>query len=99
MIGIENAAWPIGIRTYMKLRNTLAGAIDVKRTELRKQIAEEYAKTYAQLEQGCKENEVSTSVLSDQEVIVKLKTQPIAFLCCRPTSIPMHSLQSKQRTE
>ena len=76
LIGIENAAWPIGIRTYMKLRNTLAGAIDVKRTELRKQIAEEYAKTYAQLEQGCKENEVSTSVLSDQEVIVKLKTQP-----------------------
>lgn len=76
LLEIENAAWPIGIRTYMKLRNTLAGAIDVKRTELRKQIAEEYAKTYAQLEQGCKENEVSTSVLSDQEVIVKLKTQP-----------------------
>ena len=76
LMGIENAAWPIGIRTYMKLRNTLAGAIDAKRTELRKQIAEEYAKTYAQLEQGCKENEVSTSVLSDQEVIVKLKTQP-----------------------
>ena len=60
----------------MKLRNTLAGAIDAKRTELRKQISEEYAKTYAQLEQGCKENEVSTSVLSNQEVIVKLKTQP-----------------------
>lgn len=76
LIGIENAIWPIGIRTYMKLRNTLAGAIDAKRTELRKQISEEYAKTYAQLEQGCKENEVSTSVLSDQEVIVKLKTQP-----------------------
>ncbi len=76
LLEIENAAWPIGIRTYMKLRNTLAGAIDVKRTELRKQIAEEYAKTYAQLKQGCKENEVSTSVLSDQEVIVKLKTQP-----------------------
>lgn len=76
LLGIENAAWPIGIRTYMKLRNTLAGAIDAKRTELRKQISEEYAKTYAQLEQGCKENEVSTSVLSDQEVIVKLKTQP-----------------------
>lgn len=76
LMGIENATWPIGIRTYMKLRNTLAGAIDAKRTELRKQISEEYAKTYAQLEQGCKENEVSTSVLSDQEVIVKLKTQP-----------------------
>lgn len=76
LMGIENATWPIGIRTYMKLRNTLAGAIDAKRTELRKQISEEYAKTYAQLEQGCKENEVSTSVLSDQEVIVKLKIQP-----------------------
>ena len=76
LMGTENEAWPIGIRTYMKLRNTLAGAIDAKRTELRKQISEEYAKTYAQLEQGCKENEVSTSVLSDQEVIVKLKTQP-----------------------
>lgn len=76
LMGIENAAWPIGIRTYMKLRNILAGAIDAKRTELRKQISEEYAKTYAQLEQGCKENEVSTSILSDQEVIVKLKTQP-----------------------
>lgn len=75
LLGIENAAWPIAIRTYMKLRNILAAAIDAKRTELRKQIFEEYAKTYAQLEQGCKDNELPISVLSDREATVKLKTQ------------------------
>ncbi|WP_455632070.1 BREX system P-loop protein BrxC [Parabacteroides sp.] len=75
LLEIENATWPIAIRTYMRLRNILVGAIDAKRTELRKQISEEYSKTYAQLEQGCKDNEVPTSVLSDQEATVKLKTQ------------------------
>lgn len=75
LLEIENATWPIAIRTYMRLRNILVGAIDAKRTELRKQISEEYSKTYAQLEQGCKDNEVPTSVLSDQKATVKLKTQ------------------------
>ncbi|WP_455624718.1 BREX system P-loop protein BrxC [Parabacteroides sp.] len=75
LLEIENATWPIAIRTYMRLRNILVGAIDAKRTELRKQISEEYSKTYAQLEQGCKDNEVPTSVLFDQEATVKLKTQ------------------------
>lgn len=73
--GIEQATWPVSIRTYMKLRNVLAAAIDAKRAELRKQIAEEYAKTYAQLEQACKDNGVSVSVLTPQDVTVKLRTQ------------------------
>lgn len=72
---IETAVWPIKMRDYIKLRNIVGGAIDQQRGELRQRITEAYTNTYAQLEQGCQQEGVPTTVLTPLDVTISLKTK------------------------
>ncbi|MCC8115077.1 MAG: BREX system P-loop protein BrxC [Bacteroidales bacterium] len=72
---IESAQWPIRMKDYMKLRNIVGASIDEQRTDLRQRITDAYSKTYAQLEEGCRQEGVPTNVLTPCEVTIRLKTQ------------------------
>lgn len=72
---IETVTWPIRMRDYIKLRNTVSAAIEQQRTELRQQITDVFNKTYDELEQGCQQEGVPVTVLTPRDVTMKLKTQ------------------------
>ena len=70
---IETAGWPIKIREYIKLRNTLEGAINTLRNELRNRITAAYNATFDQLESGCNDEGVPTSVLQNRQDVIRNK--------------------------
>lgn len=73
---IETTAWPINMREQMKMRNTLAAAIEQAKQQERRQIIKAYNDAYELLERGCEATGVSKTVLSDKEATIRLKTTP-----------------------
>ena len=74
---ITDDPWPIsGLRGYIKLRNQIAGALDVVRDDLREKIKIAYNEQFDYLEQVAQQQNVPVSVLSDRSATIHLKTSP-----------------------
>ena len=71
---IENQSWPIDIRSVIKIKNQLNGAIDAKRKDLRMQIMEAYSATIAQLEKACEDAGVDKDLISQKDAVILAKT-------------------------
>lgn len=74
--GVLTDTWPKdNMRSYIKLMNELTAALAEVKENLRAQICDEYEKTFAQLEQSCKEQAVSTDIIPNKETVIRLRTQ------------------------
>lgn len=81
LLAIVNDPWPIaGFRGYLRKMNTLSGALDVVRDELKEKIAVAYRATYDDLRKAAEKQEIPVSVLSDVETIIHSKTAPSHIL-------------------
>lgn len=78
---IKTDAWPIThLRSYIKLRRQLDGALDGVREQLREKIRTAYNDMFDYLEQVAERQQVPVSVLSDRETIIRVKTTPTNIL-------------------
>ena len=74
---IKEDEWPKqNMKDYIRLRKELSFMLDEVKKDLRKRIAEEYEKTYAQLEDGCTQQGVDKAILPDKDGVIRSKTQP-----------------------
>ncbi len=72
--------WPIKIRQYIGLLNTVSALIDAKRKEIKKKIEKAYNDTFDLLEQSAKEQGVPTSILANRKNVIDTKTAPTNIL-------------------
>ena len=73
---IKTDEWPKQkMKDYIRLRKELSFALDEVKKALRKQIEEEYNKTFAQLEEGCEQQGVNKSILPPKDAIILVKTK------------------------
>ena len=77
---LETREWPISIREYVKLKNTVSGILDAKRKEIKKEIAEAYNDTFDLLEQSADKQGVPRTILVSRENTIASKTAPSNIL-------------------
>jgi len=78
---INNDEWPItGLRSYIKLRNQISGALDVVREDLRKKVRDAYKDTFNQLREICQKQNVDPGVLAKEDNIISIKTSSTNIL-------------------
>lgn len=79
---IENLQWPIKIREFIKAKNTLDGALEEVKENLKKEIKNAYTNTYETLRQIAQDQEVAVSVLTslDSVLLTKTSSNSIAIL-------------------
>ena len=73
---IKTDEWPKqNMKDYIRLRKELSFTLEEVKKDLRKRIAEEYDKTYAQLEDGCVQQSVDKAILPAKDMVIRSKTQ------------------------
>lgn len=77
---LETKEWPISIRNYVKLKNTVSGILDAKRKEIKKEIAKAYNDTFDLLEQSADKQGVPRTILVSRENTIASKTAPSNIL-------------------
>lgn len=77
---LETKEWPINIREYVKLKNTVSGILDAKRKEIKKEIAKAYNDTFDLLEQSADKQGVPRTILTNRENTIASKTAPSNIL-------------------
>lgn len=78
---LKNDPWPIsGLRGYIKLQRQLSGILDGVRDELREKIKAAYNDMFDYLKQVAEKQHVPESVLSDREIVIRVKTTPTNIL-------------------
>ena len=77
---LETKEWPISIRNYVKLKNTVSGILDAKRKEIKKEIAQAYNDTFDLLEQSADKQGVPRTILINRENTIASKTAPSNIL-------------------
>lgn len=77
---LETREWPISIREYVKLKNTVSGILDAKRKEIKKEIAQAYNDTFDLLEQSADKQGVPRTILTNRENTIASKTAPSNIL-------------------
>lgn len=77
---LETKEWPISIREYVKLKNTVAGILDTKRKEIKKEIVQAYNDTFDLLEQSADKQGVPRTILTNRENTIAAKTAPSNIL-------------------
>lgn len=77
---LETKEWPISIRNYVKLKNTVSGILDTKRKEIKKEIAKAYNDTFDLLEQSADKQGVPRTILVSRENTIASKTAPSNIL-------------------
>lgn len=77
---LETKEWPISIREYVKLKNTVSGILDAKRKEIKKEIAQAYNDTFDLLEQSADKQGVPRTILVSRENTIASKTAPSNIL-------------------
>lgn len=77
---LETKEWPISIREYVKLKNTVTGILDTKRKEIKKEITKAYNETFDLLEQSADEQEVPRTILANRDNTIASKTAPSNIL-------------------
>lgn len=77
---LETKEWPISIREYVKLKNTVSGILDAKRKEIKKEIAKAYNDTFDLLEQSADKQGVPRTILVSRENTIASKTAPSNIL-------------------
>lgn len=77
---LETKGWPISIREYVKLKNTVSGILDAKRKEIKKEIAKVYNDTFDLLEQSADKQGVPRTILTNRENTIASKTAPSNIL-------------------
>lgn len=77
---LETKEWPISIREYVKLKNTVSGILDAKRKEIKKEIAQAYNDTFDLLEQSADKQGVPRTILTNRENTIASKTAPSNIL-------------------
>lgn len=70
---LENSSWPIRIREYVKVRETIKERLNSEREKLREEIKEEYNKAYRMLCDSAKNQGVDISVITVPSVVYQLK--------------------------
>lgn len=77
---LETKEWPISIRNYVKLKNTVSGILEAKRKEIKKEIAKAYNDTFDLLEQSADKQGVPRTILVSRENTIASKTAPSNIL-------------------
>ena len=78
---VKDDPWPIaGLRSYIKLQRQLSGALDDVRNQLRSQVREAYAETFAQLREICLKSMVKEDILPNEDATIHLKSSPSNIL-------------------
>lgn len=77
---LDTKEWPISIREYVKLKNTVSGILDAKRKEIKKEIAQAYNDTFDLLEQSADKQGVPRTILVSRENTIASKTAPSNIL-------------------
>lgn len=77
---LETKEWPISIREYVKLKNTVSGILDAKRKEIKNDITKAYNDTFDLLEQSADKQGVPRTILTNRENTIASKTAPSNIL-------------------
>lgn len=73
-------SWPIHIRDYKKLMDSVNKILDAKRKEIRDKIKEAYSETFDQLEKAANKQNVDKSVLANRDNTIASKIAPTNIL-------------------
>lgn len=77
---LETKEWPISIREYVKLKNTVTAILDTKRKEIKENIVKVYNETFDLLEKSADEQGVPRTILTSRKNTIDSKTAPTNIL-------------------
>lgn len=77
---LETKEWPISIREYVKLKNTVTAILDAKRKEIKENIIKVYNETFDLLEKSADEQGVPRTILTSRKNTIDSKTAPTNIL-------------------
>lgn len=77
---LETKEWPISIREYVKLKNTVTAILDAKRKEIKENIVKVYNETFDLLEKSADEQGVPRTILTSRKNTIDSKTAPTNIL-------------------